>query len=528
MIPSQNFEKRQAIETALRASEERYQLITRLTSDAVWDWNLQTQEVQWSQGLRTLFGYPDDALRHHDWWRTHVHPDDLAETEATVQAVLAGHERFWAHEYRFRRADGTYAYVLDRGYLLQDEQGRPIRMLGAMVDITEKKEQEQLLEQRVQARTQELSTLLYISRQIAIALDLEPLLDLILEQVQTVVEFDGASIVSREGETFVGRAYRGPKPKEWIYQFSMPVDNFIDRQVIASRQPYLVPDMLDDTPATRYFRHSLGDRFESLYAGVRSWLRIPLIARDEVVGMLSLHHAQPHFFTPRQIELSLLFANQAAVAIENARLYEQARQFAALEERQRLARELHDSVSQALYGIALGARTARTLLERDPAQVAGPLEYALQLAEAGMAEMRALIFALRPESLAQEGLVVALTKQADSLRARHQLEVHTELGEEPEVAFAVKEALYRIAQESLHNTVKHARARRVNVQLALQDGMLALTVQDDGQGFDTGGEFPGHLGLKSMRERAMRLGGSLTVESKPGEGTRLVARVLSK
>lgn len=520
----QDITARKAIEAALRASEERYQLIIRATSDAVWDWDLITQEVRWSQGLRTVFGYPAEALRHHDWWRSHVHPDELGNIEASVQAALDRGERLWSAEYRFRRADDMYAYVLDRGYVIHNERGQPVRMVGAMVDITEKKAYEQLLEQRVEERTHELSTLLQLSRQIALALELEPLLDLILEQVQTVVAYHGASILSLEGDTLKGRAYRGPKAKEWIFQFSMPVDNFIDRQVLATRQPYLIPDMQDDTPATRYFRAALGERFATLYAGVRSWLRIPMLARDQVVGMLSLHHAEPNWFAPRQVELALAFAHQAAVAIENAKLYEQARYFAAVEERQRLARELHDSVSQALYGIALGARTARTLLDRDPSKVTGPLDYVLQLAEAGLAEMRALIFELRPESLAQEGLVLALTKQAASLRARHPIEVQTELGEEPAIAFASKEALYRIAQEALHNIVKHARATRVEISLAQQDGALVLAVQDNGQGFDPSGEFPGHLGLRSMRERMLILGGAVTIESAPGQGTRVVAR----
>jgi signal transduction histidine kinase len=210
-------------------------------------------------------------------------------------------------------------------------------------------------------------------------------------------------------------------------------------------------------------------------------------------------------------------ANQLAVAIENARLYEQAGQLAALEERQKLARELHDSVSQALYGIALGARTARTLLDRgsDSAHALhDPLDYVLSLAEAGLAEMRALIFELRPESLKTEGLAAALTKQTDALRVRHRLDVQTTLCPEPDLSLDAKEALYRIAQEAMHNIGKHARASRVEVRLA-EDGA--------GVGFDPTGEFPGHLGLRSMRERAERLGGTFGVDSAPGQGTRLTA-----
>jgi signal transduction histidine kinase len=198
---------------------------------------------------------------------------------------------------------------------------------------------------------------------------------------------------------------------------------------------------------------------------------------------------------------------------------------AVKEERQRLSRELHDSVSQALFGIGLGARTARVLLERDLDQAAHSIDYVLSLAQSGMAEMRALIFELRPESLETEGLVQALTKQAQAVQARYEIPIHLTLCAEPAVPLRVKEALYRIAQEALHNTVKHAQPRSVELSLEQVEGEVALEIRDDGQGFDTGGSFPGHLGLHSMRERAERIGGVLELESQIGEGTRVQVRV---
>ena len=261
---------------------------------------------------------------------------------------------------------------------------------------------------------------------------------------------------------------------------------------------------------------------------MRSWLGVPLLVQDHVVGMLTLDHDQPGHYTPRHADLALTIANQAAIAIENARLFEQAQSLAVMVERQRLARELHDSVSQALYGIALGARTARALLDRDPAAAIEPIEYVAALANAGMTEMRALIFELRPESLEAEGLVVALTKHADALRARHQLDVQIDLCAEPDLPLATKEALYRIAQESLHNIVKHARANVVVLRVCAptpQSPVLALEIRDDGIGFDPDGAFPGHLGLRSMRERASRLGGTLVIDSAPGRGTQIQVRV---
>ncbi len=192
---------------------------------------------------------------------------------------------------------------------------------------------------------------------------------------------------------------------------------------------------------------------------------------------------------------------------------------AALEERQRLARELHDSVSQALYGIALGARTAQTQLERDPAKLAEPLDYILSLAEAGLSEMRALIFELRPESLQNEGLVAALTKQSDALRARYKLDVVTRFDPEPDIPLEAKEALYRIAQEAMHNVAKHAHATRVELSLQEKEGKLTLEIRDNGKGFDPSREFPGHLGMKSMPERAAQIGGTFRIESQPDAGT---------
>jgi len=201
------------------------------------------------------------------------------------------------------------------------------------------------------------------------------------------------------------------------------------------------------------------------------------------------------------------------------------RERAMLEERQRLARELHDSVSQALYGISLGAHTALTLFDSDQPRVLEALHYVLSLAQAGLTEMRALIFELRPESLEMEGLVVALTKQTAATRASHSIEVEVSLCDEPEVPLAVKEALYRIAQEALQNAVKHARPARLEVHLSCNADVLELEVCDDGMGFDPLAQYPGHLGLRSMRERAVGAGGTLEIVSAPQRGTQIHARI---
>lgn len=200
---------------------------------------------------------------------------------------------------------------------------------------------------------------------------------------------------------------------------------------------------------------------------------------------------------------------------------------AALEERQRLARELHDSVSQALYGIALGSQTALAALREDGEANAADdaISYVHKLAEAAITEMRALIFELRPESLEREGLIPALERQVASVRARHGLAVQASFDAEPSIALDKKEALYRIAQEALNNVARHAHAKTIRLELRDSPGQVMLTVADDGVGFNPLASYGGHLGLVSMRERATAVGGSLSIDSAPGGGSRVTAEV---
>jgi signal transduction histidine kinase len=254
-------------------------------------------------------------------------------------------------------------------------------------------------------------------------------------------------------------------------------------------------------------------------------LFVPMVASGRLLGLLRVQACSSGRLFESDLWLISALADVIAVGLQNARLYQQARQLAAYQERNRLARELHDSVSQALYGIALGARTARALLERDPSRLREPLDYVLSLAEAGLTEMRALIFDLRPDSLEQDGLVSALVRQTDSLRTRHHINVTLDLCPEPDLPLESKEALYWIAREALHNTMKHAQATCIQLRLAHEGDQLLMEVRDDGVGFEVGGVFHGHLGLRSMQERAARLQGSLEIISAPNCGTQVRVRV---
>jgi signal transduction histidine kinase len=371
-----------------------------------------------------------------------------------------------------------------------------------------------------------------MSRDLASTLDLESLLDLILDRLGEVVEYGSAAILGLEGEELRLLNYRGPVPQDRVPRCHfLMAQTEIAETMKHRKEPLVVDDVRGQGAMARAFRAAAADELETTFGHIRSWMGVPLLVKERAIGLLSLSHDSPNHYTPRHASLALAIASQAAIAIENARLYEGVRRLAALEERQRLARELHDSVSQALYGIGLGARTARMLLDRAgtladlQAALLEPLDYVLSLADAGLTEMRALLFELRPDSLEKEGLVAALTRQAAALRARHRLEVHTTFGEEPPLPFEVKEALYRIAIEALNNAAKHAGASRVEIRLAAGSGAVTLEIEDHGAGFDPQAEYPGHMGLQSMRERAARVGGELDIQSAAGQGTLVRLRV---
>jgi signal transduction histidine kinase len=227
---------------------------------------------------------------------------------------------------------------------------------------------------------------------------------------------------------------------------------------------------------------------------------------------------------PQYAILVVLILERERLMCERAEAQKQA-QLAATQERERVARELHDSISQAFFAISLEAQRAEDRQEMDQEQWRNILEQIIVLTEMGQAEMRTLLFELRPESLEREGLIGALLKEVTILRTRYGLVVETELGEEPALSLEGKHAFYRIAQEAFHNVVKHAYASRVNLRLVSREREVVLVIQDDGRGFDPSASFPGHLGLRSIQERIAPLQGEVLIESSPGRGTTLTISV---
>jgi signal transduction histidine kinase len=247
------------------------------------------------------------------------------------------------------------------------------------------------------------------------------------------------------------------------------------------------------------------------------------------MGLLSLSTNRPNFYTREHASLVQALGHQAAVAMENAKLYAQAQEAAALEERARLARELHDSITQSLFSMTMHAEAAQIARQREVgAERVTPLldrnlRQLHELTEAALAEMRALIFELRPGALKEEGLAAALRKHAAAVSAREGVAIRVHApGDRIPINTAVEEHLYRCAQEALHNVIKHARAAHAVVSVWIDsDGRLVIEVEDDGQGFEPSAIPAGHLGLRTMGDRVEQIGGALTIMSAPGDGTRI-------
>jgi signal transduction histidine kinase len=258
------------------------------------------------------------------------------------------------------------------------------------------------------------------------------------------------------------------------------------------------------------------------HPGMTSFLGVPIVAKGRVIGAFYLTNKEgaAEFSETDQDSIEMLAAH-AAVAIENARLYERSRELSIVEERNRLARELHDAVTQTLFSLVLAADTAATLLERDPEQARLEVERLRELARDAIQELRSLVFELRPADLEAEGLATTLRKHVDVLRRVHRAPIEIELAGEPRLEAARELEVFRIVQEALSNALKHAQAETIRVRMEQRGRGLWAEVVDDGIGFDPDarGLRARGLGLTSIAECAAALGATVTIDSASGGGT---------
>jgi signal transduction histidine kinase len=339
-------------------------------------------------------------------------------------------------------------------------------------------------------------------------------LDIVCTEAQGLVGASASAVLLLIDQAWLEVKHRLGKPLAAVEP--VPVDGSVAGQVVRQGAPVLLNDPAHFEQAHVY----------QWPTDLNALLAVPLRVNGGIIGVLDVVN-KPGGFTEDDVPVVSIFANQAAMAIEHARLQQQAEELAVLAERQRLARELHDSVTQSLYSVTLYANAAALALAAGKDDVTGSYLQELQeTAQDGMRDMRLLIFQLHPPVLETEGLVAALQARLAAVEGRAGVQTEFRVEGERRLPIAIETELYWIAQEALNNARKHAAAQHAIVHLDFTDASVCLDVRDDGMGFDPDA-VPAERrgGLRTMAERAARVSGVLTYESKPGEGTRVKVEV---
>ncbi len=493
--------ERMRAEEALRRSETRLHSLLEQSSDMLSLHQPDGTATFVSASATRLLGYqPGDMPGHNRIWA--IDPQDRRRFERVFADVALRPGHVATDRHRIVNADGTRRWI---EATVSNLLGEPA--VGAIVinrhDVTEEHESKKLLESRVAERTRELESLYRADETIYGAFHLDGVIKALLDVSAEILEVDRVAVLLRPDlDASAGTVFsRGFTAAEAALVFQSIRRRVVGR-ILTTKEP---------AAAARVRAPD----------GLWSALLVPILVGGEVFAVFTVLYAAPHRFGVEERRLLLALARRTGLAIENALRSAAEVDSAALEERNRLARELHDSVSQGLYAIRLSAAAAEGLLGTDPDAAAALLRDVGRLVDGAVAEMRALILELRPQSLEEEGLIGAIGRQVSVPRERYHLPITAVFGAEPDLPLATKEAVYRVAQEALNNIAKHAAATSVQLTLELTESEVTLRVTDDGVGFLPEQSFPGHLGLQSMRERAAGAGSRLDVRSAAGKGTEI-------
>jgi PAS domain S-box-containing protein len=482
LVTATDITERKLLEYTLRENEERLRLALRATNDVVWDWDIVNDSQRWNEAGTKVFGWTEIVERPVSaaWWVERVHPDDRQRVEKGFYEVLTNNTiDKWNDEYRFSKADGTYTDVLDRGYILRDNQGKAIRMIGAMLDISNRKQAEWAL--------------LLEKENFRISLDNSPL---------------GVRIVSAEGNTIYANqslldiyGYKSLKELQ-----TTPLKERYTKESYAEAQK-------------RKLKREGGDLLESTY-------EISIVRKNGETAHLKVHRKKVLWDGIWQFQI--VYEDITNSMIREKELEESHEQLEQLnfylqkikeEERRHIARELHDELGQALTSIKIDLGNLK-MCTGDNKILKSKIEKTTELVSDSIGFVKRLTSELRPHILDDLGLISAIKWYTSEYEQRTGIKIRLNIDEKTTYEKKSELIIFRILQESLTNIARHSQAKNIIISISERNKDKLIKIKDNGIGFSTTATKHGKsFGLLNMKERAKEIGGTLAIESEPGYGT---------
>jgi len=530
----QEIDARMRTDEALREREAQYRALFENVPLGLYRSTPEGTIVDANPAMVNLLGYPDrQSLLEVNIASLYLDAQDRRGWQTLIEQAGVLH----GYEVQVRRKDGVIIWLRNTARAVKDEAGRVIYYEGSIEDVSAHRQAEAeihalnvALEQRVADRTRELAALYQVSAVAGRSQDLETLLAESLSRTMAALQSQAGAIhvpdqppvppapvldsTGGAGTASVWRlATHQGIPSDGIHSLdALLAPGGLGHWVIEHHEAVFIPDVTADARTAQALGH----------AGPLALLITPLRAGGQVLGLLSVLRERERTFSLEEVALLGSLADQIGLALEGHRLRQLAQRASVLAERQRLARDLHDSVVQLLYGLVTLTEAGQAQLETAaPAAIQHTLARVGETTRQALKEMRLYVHQLRPTVLADEGLVGALHQRLAAVEGRSNVQARLLADPSIELPAPVEEAVYHIAREALNNALKHARATSVSVTLSRRDQQIVLEIVDDGCGFDPETVGQAGMGLINMRERAESVGAVLTVTSKPGAGTRV-------
>lgn len=479
--------------------------------------DMQLNIVLWNRVAERISGYTsEEVLGNNQIW-TWMYPDEEYRKTITTRtsSILESDGGLEYFETKIRCKNGEYKIISWNSCSLLDEKGRIYGAITFGYDITDRKRAEEALRKA----NSEISALYHVASVASASLDLDTILERSLECILSTVKSHQGLIHLWDvsDSTLHLAAQQGLSPELLTQLDQVQSGRGLTGWVFTHGQPLLTSNLSMDPTICPPIIVGLNN----------SYVGVPMRAKGKVVGVFGVLGETGRQFSPEEVTLLAATADQVGVAVENARLYRQAEQLAVMQERERLAQDLHDLVTQSLYSLTLLAEAARRMIRAGkPERAAEHITRLGENAQDALKEMRLLVYKLRPHALGREGLVGAIQQRLGAVERRAGVKAHLIASETIKLSAPLEEGLYCIALEALNNSLQHAKASSVTVRIQVVVDSVELEVKDNGIGFDPNGvDGREGIGLASMRERARKLGGTISFQSSPGKGTLVSVRL---